>query len=117
MPRQLKTLCREFIFHWHKFPFSSKTKKFGFSLDVEYASFSAPVKVGKISNSDLKRFGGSRPISGIFVGGWLGDSYLMSFFRFPVIGIFSDIALWLRISRVSIPKKNPADWQGELGDS
>jgi hypothetical protein len=31
--------------------------------------------------------------------------YLMSFFRFPVIGKFSEIALWLRISRVSQPKK------------
>jgi hypothetical protein len=30
---------------------------------------------------------------------------------------FSEIALWLRISRVSQPKKNPANSQGELGDS
>ena len=43
--------------------------------------------------------------------------YLMSFFRFPVIGKFLEIALWLRISRISRPKKNPENLQGELGDS
>ena len=30
----------------------------------------------------------------------------MSFFRFPVLKIFSEISLWLRISRVSQPQKN-----------
>jgi hypothetical protein len=29
---------------------------------------------------------------------------------------FSEIALWLRISRVSQPQKNPANLQGEFGD-
>ena len=31
----------------------------------------------------------------------------MVFFGFAVIGKFSEIALWLRISRVSQPKKTP----------
>jgi hypothetical protein len=43
--------------------------------------------------------------------------FLMSFIRFPVIGKFSEIAPWLRISRLSQPKKNPANLQGEFGDS
>ena len=41
----------------------------------------------------------------------------MSFFRFTVVGKFSEIAKWLRISRVSQPQKNPANLKGEFGDS
>ena len=41
----------------------------------------------------------------------------MSFFRFLLLGKFSEIALWLRISRVSQPQKNPANLKGEFGDS
>ena len=44
----------------------------------------------------------------------MGSGYLILFFKFPVIGKFSEIRLWLRISRVSQPKKNPANFQGEF---
>jgi hypothetical protein len=41
----------------------------------------------------------------------------IAFFGEYLVGKFSEIALWLRISRVSQPKKNPAILQGEFGDS
>jgi hypothetical protein len=41
----------------------------------------------------------------------------MSFFRFLLIGKFSEIALCLKISRVSHPRKNPLNLQGEMGVS
>jgi hypothetical protein len=39
----------------------------------------------------------------------------MSFFRFLLLRKFSEIALWLRISGVSQPQKNPLNLQGEFG--